>query len=305
MKEERGGRVERCATASLIAIIRALPHGLAVAFGGLLGRLLWLLLWRKVDRCEARCVMALGVGVTRARKIVRDSFVNIGRSAAEFVRLDLIKPRLREFMPIEGQEILERALARDRGVLFMIAHMDNWEMAGARMVLEGYSLAPIYTPQRNRGGLNDLIQRQRTAVAGMKMVKSEGGGLRELFKALKAKDIVCVLQDLDARGDGIPVPFLGIPASAHEGIVKLHKKFGAPVVPVLYVRAADHIHHRIVIQGILSDEVDEDGNPFGTNLEKSLRMCHNVLEGWVRAYPDQWLWLLDRWESTIPWQKKA
>ena len=118
---------------------------------------------------------------------------------------------------------------------------------------------------------------------------------------MRAKDLVCVLQDLDARRDGIVVPFLGMPASAHEGIVKLHKKFGAPVLPALYVRAADRIHHRLVIQGILSDEVDEDGNPFGTNLEKSLRMCHMVLEGWVRAYPGQWLWLLDRWESTMPW----
>ena len=130
--------------------------------GASLGRLLWALSWKKVDCAERRCVLSLGVGVTRARRIVRDSFDNIGRSAAEFVRLDKLKPRLRELMPIEGKENLDRALERGKGVLMLIAHIDNWEMAGARMTLEGYPLVPIYTPQRNQGGLNDLIQRIRT-----------------------------------------------------------------------------------------------------------------------------------------------
>ena len=276
-----------------------LPQGLAVAFGGFLGRLLWLFSWRRVDRCESCCVLALGVGVTVARKIVRESFVNIGRSAAEFIRLDRIRPRLRELMTIEGKEVLDRALEQGRGALLMAAHMDNWEMAGARLVLEGYPIVPIYTPQRNRGGVNDLIQRQRTAVAGMDMVPSEGGGLREVFRALRAGKLVAILQDLDARKEGIPVPFLGLPASTADGIVKLYRKFRAPVVPVLCIRAPDRLHHRIIIRNILSEERDEDGEPFGTNLEKSLRMCHNVLEGWIRACPEQWLWLLDRWESTI------
>lgn len=291
--------MEARAVGLLIAFIEALPHRAAVAFGGLLGRLLWLLSWKKVDRCERRCVQALGVGVTLARGIVRRSFVNLGRSAAEFVRLDRIKPRLQELVAIEGAENLDRALARGHGALLMVAHMGNWEMAGARVVQAGYPLVPIYTPQRNRGGLNDLIQRRRTRAAGMTMIPSEGGGLRGVFRALGQNGIVCILQDLDARADGMVVPFLGMPASAHEGIVKLFRRFCAPVVPVLCVRVPDGIHHRVVFQNVLSDEVDEDGNSFGFNMEKSLRMCHNILEEWIRTYPDQWLWLLDRWESTM------
>ena len=284
---------------ALVGLIRRLPHKAAVGLGAFLGWLFWALSWKKVDRCESRCVMALGVGVTRARAIVRGSFVNIGRSAAEFIRLDLIKPRLRELMTIEGKECLDRALARGKGVILMTGHIDNWELAGARMTAEGYPLVPIYTPQRNRGGVNDLIQRQRTDVAGMKMVPSAGAGLREVFRVLRSKGIVVILQDLDARREGVRVSFFGMPASAHDGIVKLHRRFGCPVVPALYLRSPDHIHHHLVLPGILSDETDEDGNPFGENMEKSLRMCHNILEGWIRSNPTQWLWLLDRWESTM------
>ncbi len=50
-------------------------------------------------------VQALGVGVTLARGIVRRSFANLCRSAAEFVRLDRLKPRLQELVAIEGWKI--------------------------------------------------------------------------------------------------------------------------------------------------------------------------------------------------------
>ncbi len=296
----RGGEAAlRGAASALIGLIRILPHRAAVALGACLGRLLWALSWKKVDRAESRCVLSLGVGVTRARRIVRDSFDNIGRSAAEFVRLDKLKPRLRELIPIEGKDNLDRALERGKGVLFLIAHIDNWEMAGARMTLEGYPLVPIYTPQHNQGGLNDLIQRIRTDVAGMRMVPNEGAALREIVRTLRSNGAVCILQDLDARRRGIRVPFLGLPASAYDGVVKLHRQYGSPVLPALYLRDRDRVHHKIMIYPAISDALDEDGNPFGENMEKSLRMCHNVLEGWIRAHPEQWLWLLDRWESTL------
>ena len=283
----------------LIGLVRGLPHRVAVAFGSFLGLLLWGVSWRKVDRGEARCVAALGVGITVARGIVRSSYLNLGRSAAEFVRMDRMMPTLRETMIVKGREHLDEALARGRGVLLMAAHLGNWELAGARLVMEGYPVVPLYTPQRNRGGINDLIQRQRTAVAGMKMVPSEGAGLRGAFRTLREGGIVGILQDLDAREEGIAVPFLGLPASTADGIVKLHRKFGSPVVPVLYFRNPDGLRHAVVVQNILSDRPDPDGNPFGTDMVKSLQMCHNVLEGWIRAYSDQWLWLLDRWESTL------
>ena len=39
------------------------------------------------------------------------------------------------------------------------------------------------------GGINDLIYSQRTAVAGMRMIPSEGAGLREAFRTLRRGSI--------------------------------------------------------------------------------------------------------------------
>ena len=242
---------------------------------------------------------ALGVGVTVARKIVRSSYVNGGKSVVEFARMKRLAPQLTSLITIEGKERLDEAVARGKGVLIMTAHMGNWELCGARMVAEGYALAPVYTPQRNVGGVNDLVSVLRGSAAGMDMIPSEGWGMREIFRAVRNGKLLVLLQDLDARKNGVIVPFLGLPSSTATGIVKMHRSFGAPVVPIVCVRNPDGVTHTIRVHGILSDLPDKDGNPFGENMEKSLEMCNNILTDWVIAHPEQWIWLLDKWASTL------
>jgi len=282
----------------LVRFVNILPHRAALGFGTLLGRLLWVLSRRKVDRAEARCVSALGVGVTLARRIVKSSYVNLGKSVVEFARLMRLRSRLESLVTIEGREYLDEAASRGRGVLVMTAHMGNWELGGARLVAEGYAITPLFTPQRNTGGINDFISVLRSSAAGMEMIPSEGLGMREIFRALQKGKLLVFLQDLDARKEGVVVPFLGLPASTAVGIVKMHRRFGAPVVPAMTLRNPDGVTHTIRIDKILSDLPDEDGNVFGFNMEKSLKMCNNVMADWVTEHPEQWVWLLDRWSST-------
>ncbi|MDR1620965.1 MAG: lipid A biosynthesis acyltransferase [Synergistaceae bacterium] len=295
--KKRGPWAEKYLLPLAIRLVRVLPHGTALIFGALMGNLLWFFSKRRVDRAERHCVAALGVGITPARTIVRNSYAGMGRSAVEFARMRQLLPRLRELVSIEGKEYLDGALARGRGVLGMTAHIGNWELAGARLAAEGYRVTPIYTPQRNRGGVEDFIARERTETAGMNLVSSRGFALRKAFRVPGEGGILFFLQDLDARGEGVPVPFLGLPASTATGIVKMYQRFGAPVVPMMTLRHPDGYRHTIQVQKILSDLSDEDGEPFGTNMVKSLRMCNNILGDWVGKYPDQWMWLLDRWKS--------
>ena len=241
---------------------------------------------------------ALGVGVTVARRIVKSSYVNVGKSAVEFAVLPRLSRVLASIAFIEGKKYMDEAVARGKGVVIMAAHMGNWELGGARMVAEGYAITPIYTPQRNTGGVNDLVSALRGSAAGMEMIPSEGLGMRGIFRALRKGKLLVFLQDLDARKDGVIVPFLGLPSSTAVGIVKMHRRFGSPIVPVLCLRNPDGVTHTIRVHEILSDLPDEDGNLFGVNMEKSLKMCNNILADWVAEHPEQWMWLLDRWGST-------
>lgn len=280
----------------LIKLIRILPHKLAVKFGGLIGRLIWLVSWKKVDTCESRCVKALGVGVTIAREIILKSFINLGRSIIEFLRLDLIKNNLNNLVEIENLEILDEALARNKGVIIMLAHMGNWELCGEFMTLKGYKLAAIYKPQNNNLGAEDFIKSQRENSAGLDLIEAHSLNLREIFRALNQNKVLCVLQDLDARKRGVDVNFMGMPASCYDGIIRIYNKLGSPILPALCIRdEKNFVKHKI----IFSSEIISDKNNFGQDINNSLELCNNIIADWVRKYPEQWMWNLDRWESKL------
>ena len=273
-----------------VKFIRFLPHSFALALGRFIGRVLRLILWRKVDRAEARCVKALGVGVSIAREIIRGSFMNLGMSAIEFLRFPIMKAHVDDYMdfPEESQAVVREALSRGKGVIFMTSHMANWELAAMRIIHAGFELHAVYTPQRNDGGIETIISDIRQNVTGMHIIDNHRG-LREIFKVLKAGGIVVIMQDLDARKDGVITNFLGLPASTHDGIIKLRQKFGSAVVPLHYTRDVNNpAHHVVIMPEILSDR-----EGFG------LEMCDEMIGSWIRERPELWLWLMDRWEYTL------
>ena len=267
---------------------------MVLGLGCTIGRILHLILWRKVDRCEARCVKSLGVGVTLAREIVKGSFMNLGMSAVEFGRLPVMLDKIDELasFPEESQSVLRSALSRGKGVLLIASHMANWEMTAARVIHAGFPLHAVFTPQRDEK-VNDIILDVRTKF-GMYVINSDKV-MREIFRVLKSGEIVVIMQDLDARREGVMTEFLGLPASTHDGIVKLYRKFGSPVVPIHFVRDKNNpAHHVIDIPEIISDRQN-----FGSDMTDSLNACNELIGSWIRERPDLWLWLMDRWEYTL------
>ena len=277
-----------------VNFLRLLPHRTALCLGRIIGRVLHIVLWKKVDWCEARCVKSLGVGVTLAREIIRDSFLNLGMSAVEFVRLPIMLEKIDELasFPEDSQSVLRSALSRGKGVLLIASHMANWEVAAARVIHAGFPLHAVFTPQREQK-VNDIILDVRTKF-GMYLIDSDKV-MREIFRVLKSGGIVVIMQDLDARREGVMTEFLGLPASTRDGIVKLYRKFGSPIVPIHIVRDRNNpAHHVLDIPEVISDRPG-----FGDDMTESLNMCNDLIGSWIRERPDLWLWLMDRWEYTL------
>jgi KDO2-lipid IV(A) lauroyltransferase len=269
-----------------IAFIRKLPYGFIVRLGAFLGTILWFFSFKRVNRLESRCVSSLGIGVTLSRKIIKDSYANMGRMLFEFFHLKSCEEAAK-LISIVGEEYLREALEKGRGVIIMTAHLANWETAAAAICYRGYPLNVVYTPQRNTAGAEDIFREQREKVSGMGLISSEGVGIKEAFRVLKRGEILCVLQDLDARSDGVVSEFLGLPASSHIGLLKLSNRYDCPVVPARVVR--DEKGKSSVL---FYPPLSLDGD-----MEKSLTMCNNIIESWIREHPGQWMWILDRWKS--------
>ncbi|MFP4483044.1 MAG: lysophospholipid acyltransferase family protein [Thermovirgaceae bacterium] len=273
-------------------ILWRLPHSAAVTAGKGVGWLVWVLSKKRVDRAERRCVHVLGVGITTARRIVRDSYMNLGRSLAEFLRLPILGPGVEDYVEIHGEENLQKALAEGHGVILLTAHLGNWELAAAVLGQKGYPMNAIGAEQRDPR-ITNLIELLRAS----SRVKTIGKGfdLKAALKCLRKGEILGVLLDQDFGDRGIVAPFLGVEASTPYGPLKMADKIKSRIVPLFIIRKPDGTAHDLYLLPALEPPSGED---FGTELEASIRLCNDVIGEWIMKHPQQWMWLYPRWAST-------
>lgn len=242
----------------------------------------------KREMAVRRCQVVLGLSASRAEEVVRASFANMARSAAEF----LLAPRTsrEEVLSLvrgHGLRNLEEALSLGRGAIVLTAHLGNWEMLAAFMAANGFKVNGLAADQRD-DRITSLIERLRSSW-GVKTV-SKDRALRGAIECLERGEILGVLLDQEVGSAFVVAPFLGFDAYTPSGILKLASRHGIPVVPIFIVRdRSDPTRHRAYF---LRPRVFS-----GESLEEQARWCNEVLSRWIRAFPEQWMWVSDRWEK--------
>ncbi len=268
-----------------------LPHKAAVVFGGLVGSLVCWLTPDKRREATERCSKILGITHKEAARTVREAYKNFGKSAAEFLRIPVMAPKLDQIVAVYGEENLSEAYRAGKGVFIVTAHIGNWEYAGAWCAQHGYPMNGLGTDQRDQR-ITDLIMELRSA-GGMKAL-GKASDLKAMIKALQKGEIIAVPVDQDAKKAGVVSPFLGYPASTPIGMAKLADKLGCAVVPAYCVRWLGteklELHFLPALKG-------RDGKAYGKDIQSSIDDCNAVISKWIRKYPDQWMWMYPRWES--------
>lgn len=270
----------------------ALPHESALALGAFVGSTVERHSPRRAEKARARCARVLGIGAGEAAKIVSNAYRHFGRSLVEFVRLPKMAGELENLVATRGEEHLREAFDRGRGVIFLSAHIGNWEYGAALLARRGFPMNAIGADQRDPR-ITNAIEELRAA-AGVKPV-GKGLDLKAALTCLKNREILAVLLDQDAREAGLVSPFLGVPASTPTGPIKLARKFGSPVVPVHVTRMADGVRLEMTIEPAMEGQ---DGRPFGEDLQHAVDSCNEKISSWIRATPEQWLWMYPRWATT-------
>jgi KDO2-lipid IV(A) lauroyltransferase len=120
------------------------------------------------------------------------------------------------------------------------------------------------------------------------------GALRDAVAALRAGHLVGILQDQNAsRREGIFVPFFGRPACTSRSVALLALRTQTPVVPV-FTRRIARGRHLVVVYPALDGSPGHDGEEPVVTLT---RRCNEAIETALRAAPEQWLWIHDRWRT--------
>ncbi len=225
----------------------------------------------------------------QARATTKRVFRNFGVALAEFLKApSMSRAEIEKRLQVVGLEHLESALAQGKGVLLITGHFGNWELMARYLCMLGY---PIWVIARHTEdpATTDLITLLRER-SGYKVIMRDQA-VRPVLKALRANEMVGILPDQNA-GD-VFIEFFGQKAGSVAGPAVFHLRTGAPLVPLFNVRLPGD-YHRVEILPPMQFEATGDLN---ADSERIMQALNDVLEEYVRRYPDQWLWLHDRWKS--------
>ncbi len=262
--------------------------------GGFLGRLSYFLIAdaRRKTKENLHLAFSKEIGEKQLKVIARQVFVNLGKNVADAVRLKNMKwEDVEKITEVEGLEYFDQAYRVGKGAIGFTGHLSNFELMAAYFSLRGYRLSVIgrevYDPRLDR-----LLVKNRESV-GLKNIPSSAG-VKPLLKALRSGEFLGILADQDSsRVRGIFVNFFGRPARTPVGPVLLAYKTGSPIVPMAIARIEKNRYKIIVkppVELVFSDNREK-------NVTDTLQRCTDVLESIIREYPDQWLWMHDRWKS--------
>lgn len=264
-----------------------LPRKLSLRLGVVLADLAFLILKRDklsaMDNLEA--CHGQQNGRKRLRKIAKESFRNLGKSAVELMQFPkLTSLELVKLVHIEGEEKLKRALDMGRGVIMLTAHLGNWELLGAILAERGYKINAIVSELKNPK-LNQLIDWQRRLMNVNPIPRSSS--VKTTLAKLKRNEIVAILADLDTKVNGVFVDFFGRQAYTAKGPAAIAKRTLSPIVPMFIIRQPDN-SHKIII---------EEPMAVCGDVQVDTERLTKIIESYVRNYPEQWIWLHQRWKT--------
>lgn len=290
--------LEYCALRGFAGAVNALPMNFSYWIASRLGDLAYYLLPKR-RRVASQNIEAAYQGTllpAEKQKIVRETFRNLGVSLMEFFRMSSMRQEASQRFSIQGEEHLDRALARGKGVIFVVSHLGSWEYLSFLFYLRQYRGSVIVREIKNPY-IYQWLQglRSETRIQPIDRVHSAKGILR----ALKKNQMVAILIDQWAGKDGLWVDFFGTKTSTTSIPARLAHRTGAALVPGYCLRTSAG-HYQITIQ----PEVVFDPGDLNGEMETTLRL-NQQLEKEIRLHPGQWTWAHRRWKSADRYLKSA
>lgn len=282
-----------------VALIRALPRSWALALGRFAGRVAPLFLRWRMRLAQDNMRLALPeLSEAEVAALARRSFEHMGLTAVETVRLDLLGPeQVDELFDLQGVEHLREAMALNRGVILLTAHLGFWEAGGFVFPALGFKLDTIAKPLKNP--LSEQYFQSLRRHFGAEVLNSRKGA-RRILKSLQAGRAVGLLLDQHISPPGsIAVDFFGRQAFTTTAITSMAMKHQIPIVPTFCLRQADNRYRAWLEPMVLLENGDDE------TVAAHTQHLTRIIENAIRQDPAQWFWVHRRWrEKKIRKNKK-
>jgi KDO2-lipid IV(A) lauroyltransferase len=225
-------------------------------------------------------------------RIARGMAKNMGQNAIEFLRLpSLTKDNMDNCIKWSGLEHLDNALKLQKGAFVLTAHLGNWDLVASGYSLKGYQVNLI-TKHLKIDFLNRFWMQSRAQKNITQLYRE--GSIKEIINALKRNELMGFILDQHTHSaDGVLVDFFGRPCWTTPGLAVLAQRLKAPVVPSFIIRQPNGTHKVFIEPAIPFVEKESQEETIRYNTQ----VYTNVLERYIRQYPDQWIWMHRRWKT--------
>jgi Kdo2-lipid IVA lauroyltransferase/acyltransferase len=231
----------------------------------------------------------------RRRQVIRGMIQQVGWMAGEFSQFPkYTRENIERIVQVDGFENFDASRRRGKGVLFLTGHMSAWELAPFAQALYGHPLSFLVRPIANRR-VDQLINSYRCRSGNQPIEKNKSA--RSILKVLREGGTVGVLSDHNTSAEGVFVDFFGLPAATTSGLARVALRTDAAVVPGFLSWDPRLRKYRLRFDPAVP--LTRTGEEEADVIENTARFTR-VVEDYVRAHPDQWLWVHKRWKTRPP-----
>ena len=293
-------RLEFVALWLLVRAIGALPRGLARRVGAAIGAIAFRLLGR-LRRVGVRNLTLAYPEWKPEQRTAALALVyrNLGWLLAEFCLMpDYTSEVASRFIRYEGLENYLAARERGKGVLVLTGHLGAWELSSFYHSLMGMPMGMVI--RRLDNPLVDEFVNHIRCLHGNRVIHKDDFA-RGLIASMRAGETVGILMDTNMTPpQGVFVPFFGMQACTASGMARIAGKTGAAVVPGFLLWEENE--QKYVLRFGQELEVKHTGDS-ETDAVTNTAAFTAAIEGTIRQYPDQWLWMHRRWKTRPPGEK--
>ncbi|NOY75212.1 MAG: hypothetical protein GXP32_05400 [Kiritimatiellaeota bacterium] len=273
----------------LYGVVRCLPYGAIVALANTAGFVMYLVpQFRKLVSANLRIAFP-EKSDKEVRGLTKRNLSNTALLGLEFFWFRKRGDRSDALVRFAdgGIELIEDLDQLNKGGMWVPPHLGNWELMGMHYRRSCKPNFAVVVKKMVNPYLDEFVNTGRTS-EGTRVIYAKGA-VKEMMKALRGKYYIATLidQNTKARDGGVFVDFFGLPVPASRAPAMFARKMNLPVTVACCVRENRGmvIHINLLTKGASEFKSDEEFT----------QAVMNEIEGFCRRFPDQYLWLYERW----------
>ena len=221
-------------------------------------------------------------------------FSNVASTLLDFFSFVWAKDRRRffKYIEVEGEQHLQQAYEKGKGVICLIPHISSWELSAVTPPMLGFPTVAASKPIKGY-----LVQKTMVwfrARRGMKNFDRQGS-YAKLSESLHKGNCLILMIDQDTKVKGCFVDFFGRQTFTPMGASRLALETGASVVPMAMNRIGVNRYKFTIYPELPLHTTSATTND---NLLQNTQNQSYAIEEIIRKNPTQWVWMHRRWKTT-------